>query len=323
MFWHRHFRTVCRVNVPIAVVAVAMADCASGPQAERAVYQSPAGAVVLERVSDRAFQATHPLALDQALVSKILTGLRIQEGGGILEPLFPSTPATARAFSDAEVAFLTPHITAALAQAGPRERIGFRFNSTPEIPTLSQSVGAAVGSSEPPLTGQIVETTRGYLYAHGRSLHLTLTEYRHRPERADTINMANRRMPDLTGLGRRNLTFSPDTALRPDSYKQPELFDDPDAKTVVLDYQLVAKLPAAPSEPARPTAPPVPPSTQSSTSPVAQPAAPPSKQESAGKSDVDLQSLKDELKALQKKVDEQNAELQKLKQVPKKKPAAP
>jgi hypothetical protein len=174
------------------------------------------------------------------------------------------------------------------------------------------------------LTGQIVETTRGYLYAYGRSIHFTLTEYRHRPERADTINMANRRMPNLTGFGRRNLTFSPDTALRPESFKQPELFDDPEAKTVVLDYQLVAKLPAAPSEPSRPGAPPATQPTPSPSAPLAQPStsAPP-KQESAGKSDADLQSLKDELKALQKKVDEQNAELQKLKQAPKKKATTP
>lgn len=111
--------------------------------------------------------------------------------------------------------------------------------------------------------------------------------------------------------------------MRPDSYKQPELFDDPDAKTVVLDYQLVAKLPAAP-EPSRTSAPPTtqPPPPPSPS--VAQPSTSgPTRQESADKSGADLQNLKDELKALQKKVEEQNAELQKLKQTPKKKPAAP
>jgi hypothetical protein len=237
-----------------------------------------------------------------------------------MDALFPSAPKDIRAFSDDDIAVLAPYLTAALAQAAPNQRVGFRLYHTPDIPTLSQNVGAAVGSSEPPLAGHIVETTAGHLFAHGLSLHITLTLYRHRPEKADTINMANRRLPDPNGLRRRDVVFLPENVVRPETYKQSGWFDESDDRTLVIDYQLLAKLPASPPEPARTVAPPAAQPAPPPPAPVAQPLQPaPAMPEPAAKSDPDLQAIKEELKALQKKVDEQNTELQKLKKSPKKK----
>ena len=69
--------------------------------------------------------------------------------------------------------------------------------------------GAALGSSEPPLTLAPKETTSGSLFAYGRSLHMSLTQYRQRPRRPDAIGGANRNYPDPTGLDRRELVFLP------------------------------------------------------------------------------------------------------------------
>ena len=50
---------------------------------------------------------------------------------------------------------------------------------------LSDLRSPGVCESEQPQGGTSAETTGGSLYAYGRSLYLTLTEYRHRAERAE------------------------------------------------------------------------------------------------------------------------------------------
>ena len=56
------------------------------------------------------------------------------------------------------------------------------------------------------------ETTSGVIHAYGQSLYLTITEYRVRTESANTINMANRRLPDSSGLINHTVLFLPEAA---------------------------------------------------------------------------------------------------------------
>jgi len=309
-------------------LSLIMAGCAGTLSPDKTIHQDPRSAVFLQNVSDRSYRAAHPIKLEETTVASVLRGVHTEKKAELTTLLLGRAlksyvPSLTRAFSEDDIAILTPYLTTALAQAAPKLAVGFLLHYTPCIPTQPQKVGAAVGS-EPPLAGHIVETTTGHLFADGLSLHLTLTLYRYVPGKAEKIDVDPRPLPDADGLRDLDVKFLPETAVRPETSGWFGLFDDSDDRTLVIDYQLLAKLPASPPEPARtatpPAAQPVPP-TPVLVAPPLQPA--PTMPEPAGKSDPDLQAFKEELKALQKKVDKQNAELQKLKKSPKKKKPGP
>ena len=141
-------------------------------------------------------------------------------------------------------------------------------------------------SSEQPLGPGAAESTKGSLYAYGRSLYLTLTEYRHRLEHAETINMANRRISNPTGLANRTVHFVPESAKRPDSYRTAQSTD----ATLVIDYDLLAAMPAAPDM----------------RSTAAQPPTPVKGEPT--QRDTDLDALRKELQDIKKKLAEQETE---------------
>jgi len=126
----------------------------------------------------------------------------------------------------------------------------------------------------------------GSLYAYGLLLYLTLTEYRHRTERAETINTANRRIFNPTGLANRTVHFVPESVKRPDSYRTARSTD----ATLAIDYDLLATMPAAPDM----------------RSTAAQPPTP-AKGEPTQR-DTDLDALRKELQDIKKKLAEQEAE---------------
>jgi hypothetical protein len=77
------------------------------------------------------------------------------------------------------------------------------------------------------------------MYAYGRSLYVTVLEYHVRSERTDSIAKANRRQSDHTGLTDRTLSFTPESAKRPDSYRGKNATNT----TLVIDYESLAALP--------------------------------------------------------------------------------
>jgi hypothetical protein len=253
--------------------------------------------------------------LEETTVANVLRGVHTKEKTGLVLLLGKALKSTnlndIPTFSEDDIALLAPHLTSALARATPNQRVGFRLSYTPDIPPSARKAG------------QNSETTAGHLFADGLSLHLTLTQYRYMPGRTAPnhgVDKGPREYPDPDGLGYRAVTFLPETAVRPESENQSGFFsgllaDDPGDRTVVIDYQLLAKLLAAP-----PVAPPSPPVA----APVGQSLQPASMMsEQARKEDAELQAFKEELKALQKRLDEQKAELQELKKSSKKKKPAP
>jgi len=273
------------------------------------IHEAPLGTVFLENVSDASFQAAHPIKLSETTVADILRGVHTKEKTGLLLLLGKALKSTnlndIRTFSEDDIAFLTPHITTALAQAAPNQRVGFHIYSAPEI-------------SQQPKVNQR-ETTSGYLFADGLSLHFTLTQYRYRPGKKSTASQKEPRpLPDTDGLRDREVTFLPEAALRPDVYDRSSWIGKSEDRSLAIDYQLLARVLAAPPPPV-PVTQPVPVVTAPAPPPHTIPAqAPP-----VGKQDVDLQAFKEEMKALRKKVDEQEAELQRLKSTPPKKNPAP
>jgi hypothetical protein len=213
-----------------------LSGCATGPDVDEMIKDSPRGSVYLERIADRSFQAAHPIKLDVLTIARILRGVHVRDDHSTLQTFFSGKPDALRAFSDEEVTFLTPLIAEGLRRAAPDQQVGFRIAQI-GIPGHAHNTGGGVGSSEPPLTLHPRESTTGVIHAYGRSLYLTLTEYRLRAEPANTINMANRRLPDDTGLINHTVLFVPEAAKRPDSYLDARSTD----KTLVIDYELLCR----------------------------------------------------------------------------------
>ena len=295
-------------SLTVAAIYLAVSACATAPELDVMIHETPKGAVYLERIPDRSFQAAHPIRLDQAVVARVLRGVIVRDEKTVLDSTFSKDFKTVRAFSEEDVTFLAPFIATALAQAAADQQVGFRLFNYPSSLSFSQRDGAGVGSSEPLLTNStLLETTSGVILIHNRSLHLTLTQFRHRPERVDTINIANRRLPDPSGQANREIVFVPQSALQPDSSRQSSWFGQSQETTLIIDYELLAKLPE-PQTPASAAAPPTP-----ATRPDARQA--PSAQGAATR-DEDLQTIKEqiikkdtEMEALKKELQDIKREL--------------
>jgi hypothetical protein len=283
-------------------LALLLAGCSTGPEVDLTLHDSDRGTITLERIPDRNFQAAHPVKLAPGTLNRVLRGILVRDEHGLLKNLIAGKAETYRVFSDDEVAYLAPLLVDGLTRAAADQQVGFKIPQTGG-PTYSERTGAAVGSSEPPLRLAPKEITSGFLYAYGRSLYVTITQYRYRPEPVDTINMPNRRIPDETGLVDRKILFTPETAKRPASYGNPGSTE----ATLVIDYALLAALPAdtgPPPPPVIPTGGPVPATGQATAPPVV----PPVIQETTQTRERELDEMKKELQDIKRQLAEQEAE---------------
>ncbi len=313
-----------------SIIAIALTGllsaCTSSPRPEVMIHESPRGAVYLEPIADRAVQATHPISLDEGLITRMFRGVLVVADRTTLQSLFGSEAKTARAFSDEDAAFVAPQVAKAFLQARPDQQVGFRLLYAVSPISYPAGGGAAVGSTAPLPTSPQTQTTVGALYVNGLSVHLTLKEFQYRPTSADTIGGPNRYYPDRTGFDSREIAFVPSTAERPDVYKSKGLFGQPQSKTVVIDYQLLAKLPVgltpgfAPVSMSEASA-----QLQAKEEAAALVASPPAKSAEKApsdseevqllkdlviKKDMELEALKKELRNTQRQLSEREAELQ-------------
>ena len=252
--------------------ALLYSACSTGPEVDVKIDESPHGAVYLKRISDGSLQAAHPIKIDSATIALLLSGILIREQQP--SPKTPSAGSEARpVFSGSEVGYLAPLISEGLRRAASDQQVGF-------------TIGQANKPASPP--------TSAVLYAYGRSLYVTLTQY-HSREEAETLGkMAKSMMADTTGLTNRTLSFVPEAAKRPDTY----LAAQSTGKTLVIDYTLLDRFPAARS--VRTSAPPAP-------APPPPPSANAEKAEPVN-NDSEIEALRKELKEIKKQLAEQQAE---------------
>ncbi|MBH0193424.1 MAG: hypothetical protein HP492_16995 [Nitrospira sp.] len=288
-----HFRRL----LPISCAILLLSACTWNQIPVTTIHQDGRIDVFLETVSDTSFQAAHPIKLDEVTVSNVLRGVHTQQKTSMTlligKALMSTNLSEIRTFYDDDIALLAPPITAALAQAAQNQRVGFRLYHT-DFP--------AQAGTDPNKR----ETTAGYLSADSLSLHVTLTHYRYRPGKVDKSQREPRQLPDTDGLRDREVRFIPETALRPESRSDSSWFGGSDDRTLMVDYHLLAKLLAAPPRPGL--------SAPTGGTPAAQPDQRLSMPSAATVSnDAELQTFKEELKAMQKRLAEQDAELQELK----------
>ncbi|MEW6543287.1 MAG: hypothetical protein AB1411_06710 [Nitrospirota bacterium] len=315
----------------LAVAAcLLVAGCATSPRPDLVVHESQRGGVYLEPMANPYLEAAHPVSMPQETIARALRGVLVQGRQTTVQTLFESEDKIQRVFSDEDVAFLAPLIVTALSQAKPTQQVRFRVAHRPRSPgkllTFSETGGAAVGSSELPTYGPKLESTSAALFVYGLSLHLTVTEFRQKQIRPDNINMPNRRLPDASSLDRVEFLFAPKAALRPESYQERGFFGEPHLTPIILDYELLAKLPVrlppAPQpgpppdrEGSKPPAPapaqPTPERAQERPAPQGTPAQDiQSVKELMLKKDKEMEALKEELQTIKKQLAEQDAQRQ-------------
>lgn len=267
------------------------------------LQESALGAVYLERIADRSFQAAHPIKLAPDILSRVLRGVLVKDEQRLLQNLIAGKPDAVRVFKDDEINYLAPLLAKGLSQAASDQQVGFRITQT-ETPMASQASETGVGSSEPTVRHGPSGATSGTIYAYGRSLYLSLTHYHPRKEPADTPNIPDPRTADLTGLANRSVMFTPESAKRPDSYKDARS----SKSTLIIDYELLARLPIeSPSPPAAQTAP-----------TAATPQAGPSVKEHPPGRDAEIEALRKELEEIKRQLAEQQVERTKKKSTPQK-----
>jgi hypothetical protein len=270
------------------LVALLFPGCSTGPELVIKIDESPQGAVYLKRISDRSLQYAHPITIDPSTIALVLSGIVIRDNQGSLQNGIGTADAR-RAFSGSEVGYLAPLITEGLRRAAADQQVEFTVMQVGQ----PERAGSGVGP-EPPTSVQPRESTNGVLNAYGRSLYVTLTRYRSREEPTTTIDMANRKVSDATGLANRTVSFVPEAAKRPENY----LDARSTGHTLVIDWELLAMLPEASSVPASAQSAPVPSPSQAASGENADPP----------KKDAEIEALRKELQEIKKQLAEQQAE---------------
>lgn len=233
----RHWaRQLLHTPLPILVLlCVVGTACSTTDKNIRILFEDPRGTVSLQAMADQSIQATHPIGLDPLLIAQILKGIEVQDQERGLQKLLIGPPPPVPVFSDDQIQFLAPLLAEGLRTATPDQRIGYRVETTHKGSFLESST---------------TETTSGSLYAYGRQLYVTLSQYRYSPTQTNLILMGDmsHRSPlhDTSGLKNRILLFTPSDAQRSDAFDQPTM-EKPTDRFLAIDYQLLQQAPAAAS----------------------------------------------------------------------------
>ena len=237
--------------------------CSTAQDAITKIDESPLGAVVLRRNADPSFQAAHPIKIDSSTITLLLNGILVRDNPAAQKNSSESSDVR-RLFSGSEVGHVAPLISEALRRASPDQEVEFR-------------------------AGEVT----GVLYAYGRSLYVTVTQYRAGLNAATKTGMANRTTPDGTGFADRTVSFIPEAAQRGNSYRDARSTDT----TLVIDYELLAMLPPASL-----------PSPSARDARAGPPQSGKAEKADSVKRDAEIEALRKELQDIKKQLAEQEAE---------------
>jgi hypothetical protein len=222
------------ISILLALLCFIYTACGTTGQTGKVLFDDPRGSVSLQAISNRSIQANHPINLEPALLTQLLTGIELHdEGAGRyhvkgIQSLIVGKADTYPLFSEDQVQFLAPLLAEALRSATANQSVEFRVVTTIEGSNRFQS--------------STTETTTGSLYAYGRQLYVILTQYNYNPMLAnlaigDTIHRSQDPI-DYSGLKYRTLRFTPKAAIRSDS-PDPPTMEKPTDRFLAVDYQLL------------------------------------------------------------------------------------
>jgi hypothetical protein len=218
----------------LVLLCVVGTACSTTAPTGKIIFDDPRGTVSLQTISDQSIQASHPINLEPALLTQLLTGIEIHDEGegryhikGV-QRLIVGKEDTYPLFSEDQVQFLAPLIAEGLRTATANQSVEFQVVVTHEGTNRFQST--------------TTETTTGSLYAYGRQLYVILNQYRYNPaltglEMTDSVHRSMEPL-DYSRLKYRTLRFTPKAALRADS-PDPPTMGKPTDRFLAVDYQLL------------------------------------------------------------------------------------
>jgi hypothetical protein len=143
-FFLRHKRLpFTELLVGITALAILNIHCSWTPEIETVLYDSPVCTIALETSHAFKIQPLHPISIQDSLMRKYLEALSIHQEKGMLQQLLITAPPSTPAFSPAQVDFLAPHLSKALANATPEEIVNFKCPGRDEDLSLVQGNLAA------------------------------------------------------------------------------------------------------------------------------------------------------------------------------------
>lgn len=216
----------CSVALAIFPASSLLLGCAGSSGIQTMIHKSPDSVVYLEWVPEESFRASHPATLSPKIIQRSLRGVLIQAPPGLLDDMLgKEEPKPSHMFSHFDVELLVPHIVSALSQATPEEHVVFR-----RIYDLESST----------------RPTEGKLHVQDDLLHITFTHYGLKTRQVLTVfkGGGDRHMPDYSGLKGSKVLFTPKTAWRHDLVPDKAPGGSPNAKTLAVDYKVLASLPA-------------------------------------------------------------------------------
>ncbi|HSV89949.1 MAG TPA: hypothetical protein VLH80_02570, partial [Nitrospiraceae bacterium] len=107
-------------------ITLALSACATGPDLDLKIHESERGSVYVERISDRSFQAAHPITLSADTMARVLRGVVVKASPGILGNMVSTKQEAIRAFGDEDVEYLAPLLVEELTKAAADQQVAFR-----------------------------------------------------------------------------------------------------------------------------------------------------------------------------------------------------
>jgi hypothetical protein len=155
---------------------------------ESKVSKTTKGSVYLKEIADWSFEATHPAAIDQMTIRKVVTAIVTEETTKSLPNMPASGSKPMRVFSDEDAEFLAPLLARGLSEAKPEQIVGFKVFSS---------------------AGSGAEPTAGTLYVHKGSLYLTIAPSQANKGLRFAYTSAARieKSPSFVAMGKRAMTM--------------------------------------------------------------------------------------------------------------------
>ncbi|HXC67908.1 MAG TPA: hypothetical protein VN638_10850, partial [Nitrospiraceae bacterium] len=76
---HKTTKSLRRYFSLIAAGLALINGCAHAPEVDTVVHEAPRGSVTLERIPDRGVKAAHPIAIEEGLIARALSGVRVTD----------------------------------------------------------------------------------------------------------------------------------------------------------------------------------------------------------------------------------------------------
>lgn len=202
-------RPAVQVSVMMVLSLLLSAGCSGVSQNPSQSQADAQGMVSFEEVVDWSFEASHPIAINQEVLTRMLLGIQV------------GTDQASPVFTDRDVEFLSPALSSALTKATPEQVVVFQVFSR---------------------TGSIPEATGGTIYAKGPSIYLTLTQFRSKPIRTGFWSWASGKPSPPQELTAGTLSFLPESAARTQRAAPETAMNYGNLSTLVIDHLALARL---------------------------------------------------------------------------------